>query len=84
MPSGLNITLVPGKDAPKYDTGQELKCTHVTITEQGTQANLPIVDFVMRGADGAQYLLVLTGREVNALAAVIGGVNERNHGKREP
>lgn len=80
----LQITLVPGSTAPIYDQGTELKCKQAVITEQGTEANLPIVDLVCYDASGRQYLIVLSGRIINGLAHAIMGVNMRNHGKREP
>lgn len=78
------IKLIKGDEAPKYPFGIELELDHVAITEQGTQTNLPIVDFVMKDKEGLTYLLVLTGREVNMISAAIKGVNLRNHGKEEP
>lgn len=80
----LKIRLVPGDTAPRYDEGQELVCQEVVITEQGTKANLPLVDFKLRGADGKLYVLVLTGRLVNMVSAAIKGVNQRIHGIDEP
>lgn len=80
----LKIDLVPGKDAPKYGNTTELKCDQVFVTEQGTEKNLPIVDFVLDGPDGKQYLVVFTGRLILSLAAVIRGVNLRNHQTEEP
>ncbi len=80
----LSIRLVPGKVAPRYDEGTELECQEAVITEQGTEANLPLVDIKMRGPDGKLYLLVLTGRLVNMLSAAVKGVNQRNHGVEEP
>ena len=78
------ITIVPGKLAPKYDNGIELSLQEVTITEQGTEEGLPIVDLTMRGPDGEFYLLVLTGRIVNGISAAVKGVNERIHGVPQP
>ncbi len=82
----VNIQMVEGDVAPRYDheRGEELRCEGVVITEQGTKANLPIVDFKMRGADGKFYLLVLSGRIVNAISAAVKGANMRNHGTEEP
>jgi hypothetical protein len=81
----VNISLVEGDRAPRYDeSGMELACEGVIITEQGTVGNLPIVDFKMRGPDGKFYLLVLSGRIVNAISAAVRGVNMRNHGVEEP
>lgn len=80
----LKISLVPGKLAPKYEeVGIELFCQEVVITEQGTEGGLPMVDFKMVGPDGV-YLMVLTGRIVNAISAAVKGVNLRNHGAPEP
>jgi hypothetical protein len=77
--------MVEGDRAPRYDeAGMELVCEGVVITEQGTQANLPIVDFKMRGPDGKFYLLVMSGRIVNAISAAVRGANKRNHGVDEP
>ena len=78
------VHLIPGDAAPKYDRGQEISLSHVTITEQGTVAGLPIVDFVMTDPAGNQYLLVLTGRIVNMISAAVRGANLRNHGVEEP
>jgi hypothetical protein len=83
-PSQLNIDIVEGDRAPRYDEGTELACVGATITEQATEGNLPIVDFRMRGPDGQLYVLVLTGRIINALSGAIKGINLRNHGKEEP
>lgn len=83
-PNYLAIDLVPGNIGPRYDEGTELMCVGATITEQGMESGLPFVDFRMRGPDGQFYLLVLTGRVINALSATIKGVNKRNHGIEEP
>lgn len=83
-PNQLTINLIPGKLAPKYPLAQEVRCEHVNITEQGTEGNLPIVDFVLKGPHGEQYILVLTGRIVLTLASALRGVNERNHEMFEP
>ena len=81
----LSIRLVAGKVAPRIDeAGKELTCEECVITEQGTVANLPMVDFRMRDADGTLHLLVLSGRMVNMLSAAIRGVNMRIHGVEEP
>jgi len=84
MRPGVAIKLVEGNVAPRYGEGCELRLEGVTITEQGTKENLPMVDILMRGPGGKLFMLVLTGREVNAIAAVIKGVNTRNHGTPEP
>jgi Zn/Cd-binding protein ZinT len=84
MPRVLPIHFVEGNVAPRYDTGYETQVERVTITEQGTQANLPIVDFIAKDKAGNQVCFVLTGREVCTLAAAIRGVNTRIHGVPEP
>lgn len=81
----LEIKFVPGKQGPFYAEGtQQLKVEKCVVIEQGTEANLPFVDFVMKGEHGEQYLMVLTGRMVLSLAAALRGVNMRNHGVAEP
>lgn len=80
----LSIEMIPGDVAPRYPEGTELSCEKVVITEQGTESKLPIVDFVMVAPDGKKYLLVLTGRLINGIAAAVQGSNLRNHGVREP
>lgn len=80
----LKLEFVQGKQAPLYPEGTELTCEKVVVTEQATESNLPIVDFVMRGPDGKLYLLVMTGRLVNMVSAGVKGVNSRNHGVEEP
>ncbi len=79
----LHIHINSGDIAPKYDHGREIVCSHVTITEQGTVAGLPMVDFVMHDSEGNQYLMVMTGRLVNLVSAAIKGVNMRIHGREE-
>ena len=82
------INIVPGKVAPRYneDSGivAELVLKHVTITEQGTQQDLPMLDLVLVGDDGKRYLVVTTGRIACSIAAAVRGVNLRNHGIAEP
>jgi hypothetical protein len=80
----VKIEMVAGNVAPRYTEGAEVGLDKVVITEQGTEARLPIVDFVMCGPDGKMYLLVLTGRIVNAISAAVKGANTRNHGIAEP
>lgn len=80
----LDIEIVPGKQAPKYPDAIELACTKVVITEQGTKSGLPIVDFVLKGPGGGEFVLVLTGRLLNMVSAAVRGVNKRNHGVEEP
>ncbi len=84
MGNSATIRIVPGKIAPRYSEGQELTLEDIAITEQGTEEGLPIVDFRMRGPDGKFYMLALTGRIVNCIAAAVRGVNERIHGLPEP
>lgn len=89
MRQDLKITFVAGDTAPRYNGprfqgGCELQCEEAVITEQATKEGLPIVDFRMRDAKGNFYLLVLSGRIVNALSAAIKGVNTRIHGTPEP
>lgn len=84
MSNQVSIQMVPGKVAPRYNEGTEITLEKCVITERGTLANLPIVDLVMRGPDGQMYLLVLTGRVVNAISAAVKGANTRNHGVAEP
>lgn len=80
-----HIKLVEGKVAPKhFDCKDELILEEVIITEQGTEANLPLVDFVMKAPNGDKFLLVMTGRILNGISAAIKGVNMRNHGVNEP
>lgn len=83
-PSYAALRIVPGDVAPRYPDACELMLDHIAITEKGTEKDLPIVDFVMKDADGIKCVLVLTGRTVNAIAAAIKGVNLRNHGTEEP
>ena len=81
----VHIRLIEGNMAPRYDeAGTEMRLEEVVITEQGTQSHLPMLDFKMRGQDGKLYLLVLTGRIVNAISAAVRGVNMRIHGREEP
>lgn len=81
----LKISLVEGTQAPKYPGFKdELKCLNATITERGTHAGLPIVDFHLEAPNGDKFLFVLTGRLVNVLSAAIKGANLRNHGVSEP
>ncbi len=80
MSNYAKIEIVEGKQAPKYTEGDEVTLEKVVITEKGTQADLPIVDFVMVGPDGKKHLLVLTGRIVISIAAAVRGTNLRNHG----
>jgi hypothetical protein len=82
--SNIVLTIVPGKSAPRYLKATELNNTEVVITEQATEAGLPIVDFVCRDNTGKLYLLVMSGRLVNMISAAVKGVNVRNHGKEEP
>ena len=84
MSQHIEINLVPGDVAPRYDTGYEIDCSHVTITEKGTKDGLPLVDFVARDRHGEKIMFVLTGRLVNMISASIKGVNLRNHGTEEP
>ncbi len=80
----LDIQIISGNTAPRYDQGQELICEGVVITEQGMQSGLPLVDFKLRDKDGNFYLMVMPGRLVNALSAAIKGINKRIHGIEEP
>lgn len=84
MSNALSIQIIPGDKAPRYDTGYEIQVSRATITEQATQAGLPIVDLIGHDKDGNQVLVVLTGRMVCALAATVRGINERIHGDPEP
>ena len=84
MSQNLQVNLVPGDKAPTYDEGYEVECSHVTITEQGTQAGLPIVDFVARDKHGEKIMFVMTGRIVNMIPSSIRAVNLRNHGTEQP
>lgn len=86
---GLPIEINPDKkQAPHYLARDgfvgELRVNKVVITEMGTVENLPIVDFVVQTTNGEKYLMVLTGRLVNAISAAVRGTNLRNHGREEP
>lgn len=79
------INLVPGNIAPRYqDNIVEAKLQHVSITEKGTEANLPLIDIEAVLPDGSRVLIVCTGRILNLISAAIKGVNLRNHGQAEP
>lgn len=82
----LEVKIVQGDIGPKYlePNSEEITIEGVTIVERGTQSNLPFVDFRMRDTNGEFRLLVLTGREVQALASAIAGINYRNHGNTNP
>lgn len=82
------IELVPGKQGPHYLEADgfvgELKIERVVITEQGTQSNLPIVDFVLVAPDGRRFFATTTGRLVRVIGSALDGVNTRNHGTPLP
>lgn len=85
MTTSANIQILEGTAAPRYDEqGTELVREGVTITERGTQEGLPIVDLKLRGPDGKFYLLVMSGRIVNAVAMTLRAINFRNHGTETP
>lgn len=74
------------KKAPRYNpTTPFLRVERVVVTEKATTADLPIVDFqLLNEQTGETFFAVLTGRQINALSAVIKGTNLRNHGVEEP
>lgn len=78
------IKFVKGSVAPRYPNGTELQLDHVSITENGMESGLPMVDIVMRGPGDELFLFVTTGRIINAISAAVKGVNVRCHGKEEP
>lgn len=83
--SQVAITLIPGKLAIRYpETSKHLVLDSVAITENGTESNLPLVDFVLKDAEGNKYYVMATGRIVNLISAAVKGVNLRNHGTEEP
>lgn len=84
MSNHAKIEVHPGKIAPRHEKYYELKLEQVDVTENGTQGDLPIVDFVCTLPNGEKALLMLTGRIVNGISAVVRGVNLRNHGVEEP
>lgn len=81
--NSLNIEFVQGKNPPQIEATRVV-CIKVVITEQATQAGLPVVDFVMSDPLGKIIKLTLTGRIITTLAAAIQGVNVRNHGNPDP
>lgn len=79
------MDLVKGKIAPRYPMETpELSIDRVVITEQGTEGNLPIVDFQMSDRKGNKYFAAITGRIVLTVASALRGVNMRIHGTEEP
>lgn len=83
--NSVSIKLVPGKIAPRYtDNEKQLDLKEVVITEQGTEGDLPLIDFILTDAEGKEYFFMVTGRIVAGIAHAISGVNMRNHGKLEP
>lgn len=85
--NSFSIELVKGNIAPRYSPeicDRKLQLDRVVITENGTEGNLPIVDFVCKDPDGKYYFFAITGRLVNMVSAAIKGVNYRNHGVEEP
>jgi hypothetical protein len=82
--NAVDLRIVPGGNAPRYIGTKQLSLKFVALTEQGTTAGLPILDFVMEDDSGQQYLLVMTGRIANAISAAVRGTNLRIHGQEEP
>ena len=81
----MSIEIQEGSLAPRYDKKvTELVCTKAVITEKGTEAGLPIVDLQLVDIHGNKFYIMLTGRIVNAVSAVIKGTNMRNYGIEEP
>jgi hypothetical protein len=54
--NAVDLRIVPGGNAPRYIGTKQLSLKFVALTEQGTTAGLPILDFVMTIR---QYLLVM-------------------------
>lgn len=83
--TNVSVKLSAGKIAPRYTAERKsLRVQEVVITEQGTESNLPLVDFQLEDKDGNTYWFCLTGRLVDSFASLIAGVNTRNHGKDRP
>lgn len=89
MMNSFNVKLIKGRKAPTYYQNDQhavkgqLNCIQVNVTEKGAQGDLPMVDFILKTSTGDKYLFATTGRLVNSLAAVLKGVNLRNHGVEE-
>jgi hypothetical protein len=81
---GVPISIVPGDIAPSYDSGTEVDLESVTITEEGSEAGLPLVDFRLRGPNDESFMVAIPGRVITGLAAAVRGINKRVHGKEEP
>lgn len=82
--SAISIRMVPGDKAPHYPDAVECEALEAVITEQGTEANLPIVDLVAEHPSGQRVVIVLTGSILLGIAAAVRGANLRNHGVAEP
>jgi hypothetical protein len=82
----LKIEIHPDKKlAPRYPARTvKLTVTKAVITEKGTKADLPIVDFQCKDENGMEYYICMTGRIVTGISAVIQGINLRNHGVVDP
>jgi hypothetical protein len=78
-PGMVDIQIVPGNVAPMYGNAKPLDSVKVIITESGTKAGLPIVDFVFTEPDQSLRVYSTTGRVVQGIASVINGVVKKNH-----
>jgi hypothetical protein len=65
-------------DAPRYvelPGYLSATLTECVIVRRGTEEGRSTVDFVVLGADGEKYVVMLTGRIVRAIAQMIGNEN---------
>jgi hypothetical protein len=78
-PGVVDIQIVPGNIAPHYGNAKSLEVSKVIVTERGTKAEMPIVDFVFVERDDSLRVYSCTGKIVQGIASVISGVVNKNH-----
>lgn len=82
MASELRISVIKGKDAPRYSMSVlELTLNRAVITENGMESNRPLVDLQLTDKDGNNYFAMVSGGLIAMLGDKVKEINHANGGQ---
>lgn len=82
MGSQLIISIIKGKDAPRYTGGvTELATLKAVITENGMESNRPLVDLQFTDKYGNEYFTMISGALIAMLGDKVKEINRANGGQ---
>lgn len=77
----IRIQILPGNLPPKYPETIEIYAVEANITEKGMTSGAPLLDLVFKDEHGQRYFYMTSAAIIEAIAAAIQGVKEKNAGR---